>query len=85
MRGSGDAYDYYGRGAVYYKLENYKEAVRDITKAIELRDEEYAPDYYGRGKAYVGLDKFANVLLFICHKGGPNRDRPPLPPQRQLL
>lgn len=40
--------DYYKRGEAYFKTENYKKAIKDFTKFIEL---------YPKGKPIIGIDK----------------------------
>ena len=45
---------YYNRGNAYSELGEYKQAISDYTRAIEL-DPEYAEAYYNRGLAYKQL------------------------------
>lgn len=45
-----------GKGFAYNSLENYKEAIVDFTKAIEL-ELPYSFAYYGRGIAYKNLNE----------------------------
>jgi len=47
-----DANDYFQRGKTYFNKGDYDRAIKDFTKAIELRGKEDADDYGWRGGTY---------------------------------
>ncbi len=47
------AEDYYNLGLAYYHQNDYKRAIADYDKAIQLKPD-YVEAYYNRGLAYVG-------------------------------
>ena len=54
---------YHSRARVYMEMERYEEAVADLTRAIEIEDED-APGYlYGaRGAAYLGMERYEDAI-----------------------
>lgn len=55
------AEEYYNRGNSKNSLQDYKGAIADFTKAIEL-DIEGASAYYGRGVAKIGLQDYEGAI-----------------------
>jgi tetratricopeptide (TPR) repeat protein len=49
------------RGAAYNGLGNYKQAIEDLNKAIEI-EPGYADAYYNRGIAYKGLGNYKEAI-----------------------
>ena len=54
-------YIYYNRGAVYNGLGNYKQAIDDCSRAIEIKPG-YAEAYNNRGNAYDGLGNYSQAI-----------------------
>ena len=59
---------YNNRGFVYWKLGNYKQAIEDCNKAIELNPK-YAQAYKNRGSAYGNLGDFRQAIEDIKTAG----------------
>jgi tetratricopeptide (TPR) repeat protein len=55
------AEEYYYRGKAKYPLKDYRGAIQDYSKAIEL-DPEYAHAYYYRGNAKVNLKDYRGAI-----------------------
>ncbi|HWR59383.1 MAG TPA: tetratricopeptide repeat protein [Thermodesulfovibrionales bacterium] len=56
LSGTANAKDYYKKGDSHLQGGDYKKAVAEFTKAIEVNPR-YAKAYLGRGDAYSGLEK----------------------------
>lgn len=55
-------YFYWGaRGAAHYELENFDEAIFDLSQAIEINPN-YVMGYYNRGRSYFGLEDFEQAI-----------------------
>ena len=52
---------YNNRGIAYYDLGNYKQAIEDYNRAIEIKPD-YADAYYNRGIAYNGLGNYRQAI-----------------------
>jgi Tfp pilus assembly protein PilF len=52
---------YNGRGAAYYVLGNYRQAIEDYGRAIEIRPG-YAEAYFNRGVAYNNLGNYGHAI-----------------------
>jgi TonB family protein len=57
VRANGSHHDYARRGQLYFKLENYENALKDYTEAIRLKPE-YSDHYTVRAEIYRKLGKF---------------------------
>ncbi len=55
---------YFSRGKNYYRMKQYKKALNDFNKAVELDDED-ADYYYWRSRTYSKLNKFNGSLFNI--------------------
>ncbi|PKN92960.1 MAG: hypothetical protein CVU43_24845, partial [Chloroflexi bacterium HGW-Chloroflexi-5] len=53
---------YNNRGAAYYALGKYKQAIVDLSKAIEL-EPQYASPYYRRARLYSMMRNVKGALL----------------------
>lgn len=53
--GRGRPADYFARGISYAALRDYEQAIKDLTKAIEMSDGNFAIAYMARGFANAGL------------------------------
>jgi len=60
LRGGKNADDYFWLGKVHYYEGNYDIAIKEIVKAMSLRNKEKedAWDYYFRGRAYYGKENY---------------------------
>ena len=71
-------------GATYMELENYKEALPYMEKALSL-DESYVNSYYGLALCYYRLGRIEDAFN-VCHKGAlKSADRPENPAIREEL
>jgi hypothetical protein len=52
---------YYNRGAAYYHLGNYRQAIEDLNRAIEIKPG-YAEAYVSRGLAYNELGNYRQAI-----------------------
>jgi hypothetical protein len=52
---------YYNRGRAYQGLGNYRQAIEDYDRAIEIKPD-YANAYYNRGHAYQGLGNYRQAI-----------------------
>ena len=52
---------YFARGLAYDNKKNYKRAIEDVTKMIELKPN-YAEAYNRRGMAYFGMDDYNRAI-----------------------
>ncbi len=57
-----DAYLYNGRGLAYFRKKDYRAAITDFSRAIELEPKK-ARYYYNRGHSYFELDDLENSIV----------------------
>ena len=71
MPNDAEAYNVYGN--IYFKKEDYKNAILYFKKAIKF-DKNYPKNYYDISKAYIGLEDFKNAKksIEICIKLKPD-------------
>jgi len=62
------AEDYFNSGYAKYGLKDYKGAIQDYNKAIELKPN-YAKAYYGRGIIKILLGQKDNARLYLSKAG----------------
>ena len=54
---------YYHRGNFYFDMGDYKAAINDYNKAIEINPDKYADAYLNRGNAYYQLGNYQQAIV----------------------
>ena len=69
------AEDHFYSGNTKYELKDYKGAIQDYTKAIELNPN-HASAYYSRGNAKVQLQDYRGAMQDYIKANEINRNKP---------